>query len=266
MKLIVSDLDGTIVHRNHFSKETLETIRKIQDSEHLFTVATGRHLNVARDVVKAFNIKHPVICSNGAVIYDFNKEEIIFQQSVEHETAKKVTDLCRAKQLDVLLYTTKLVYAVTDGGFKKFTRLVDAAHVIKVKYEALPSIIEEGVTKILVIEFDQDKINAFKQALSAFDDLSFVQSQKEYLDIGHKNATKGAALLRLAELLDVKAEDCIAIGDQDNDVTMIENAGLGIAIGSGHPVLKEKADFVTKAFEDNGFAYAMNQLLFKDNQ
>jgi Cof subfamily protein (haloacid dehalogenase superfamily) len=264
MKLIVADLDGTLIHRSKFSDKTLETIIELQHSEHLFTLATGRHLNATREIAKKLNIKYPVICSNGAIIYDFKEEKFLFQKTIESDTAIEVIRLCESLALDYLVYTTTIIYAGTPRAYKNFTARVGTFNVKELEHQDFDELKTQGVTKILVIENQQALLDQLKNKLSKYIKLSYVQSQPTFLDIGHKDANKGNALNILASYLKVSREECVAIGDQENDMSMIEFAGIGIAMGSGKTELKEMADFVTKPFEEDGFTYAMNQLIFKN--
>jgi len=261
MKLIISDLDGTMIHRSEYSKKTLETVEKLKNTKHTFTIATGRHLNATRNIVKTFGIKHPVICSNGAVIYDFNEEKVLFQRSLSIDTAFKIIDICESLNIGYLIYTTKIIYAGTQKAYEAFSSKVGTFNVTQLENEGMDSLVKQGMTKILVIEDNQDLLDQLKEKLNQFTDISFVQSQPSFLDIGHKDSNKGDALLRLKKMFNKDFEMTIAIGDQENDLKMIEVADIGIAIGSGHDHLKEKADFVTQTYDNDGFSFAMHQYI-----
>ena len=95
---------------------------------------------------------------------------------------------------------------------------------------------------------------------------SIVYNQPTFLDIGHVLSTKGRALSLLAKHLCISLKDVIAIGDQENDISMIEAAGIGIAMGDGQEMLKKKADYITSPFHENGFTKAINDLLLAKKQ
>ena len=260
MYLIISDLDGTMIHRSKYTNKTLETVKQLKNTEHIFTIATGRHLNATRKIVENFDIKYPVICSNGAVIYDFSIEKILYQQSIEQARVIEIIDHCNQLNLSYLIYTTKIIYASSTKVYEAFTKRVGTFNVVML--DDLKDVFDQGVTKILVIEEDKQLIDQLKENIKNIDDISYVQSQPTFLDIGHINANKGHALMKLKAFINHPIDQVIAIGDQENDIQMIEQADIGIAMGDGHPHLLGKADFITKPFEDDGFALAMKKFIF----
>lgn len=261
MKLIVADLDGTLVLKKQVTKETLETVKKIKEEGHLFTIATGRHMDATRDMVRLFDVHLPVICGNGAIIYDFDQDKIIHQQTILAETVQSIMALCDVYDVDFLLYTTKHIVSTKKASEKLFSR-IGSFDVKLVEKHELEQYIELGVIKILVIDDRNDVISSLKKALHTKKDVHYVQSQTSFLDIGHALSTKGRALKILSEHIQISLKHVIAIGDQENDISMIENAGVGVSMGDGDEALKKSADFITKTFHEEGFSEAINHLLF----
>ncbi len=263
MKLIVADLDGTLVLKQLTTEKTKETIKTIKQKGFLFTVATGRHYHAAQSFIEMFDVDLPVICSNGAFIYDFKKKEILHQQLIEERVVSRIMKACDEVGVDFLVYTTQAIYATDRAKQKLMARIGDVRVQVKDRYE-LDHVTSEGVVKVLVIEDEDIKRMTLKKKLDSEPTVKYVQSQPSFLDIGHKLSEKGNALAILAKHLGIEQHEILAIGDQENDISMIKYAGIGVAMGDGEPTLLEVADFITTSFDDEGFSHAIETLIFKN--
>jgi len=264
MKLIIADLDGTLVHQQKITDKTKETIKKLKDAGHMFTIATGRHMHATKEIARQLNVLYPVICTNGAFIYDFNKDVVIHEQTIDSATVLEVMTFCDNKEIDYLLYTTKGIIA-TNVSRQKLVQRIGTFEAVVVPLDEMNRHIQLGVIKILVIDDDIAHIKTLKNYLDDLTELHYVQSQPSFLDIGHYLSTKGNALKKLTQYLNINLEDVLAIGDQENDISMIEVAGIGVAMGNGQEALKKAADFITKTYDEDGFAHAIDVHIFNKN-
>ena len=261
MKLIVADLDGTLIHKG-FTKETLHTVKKLQDQGYIFTIATGRHINIAKKYIKELNVKHPVIYSNGAHIYDMENDKIIYQAFIEESSALETIRICRQFHIDFIIYKVDQVYA-TKQSKDKLEAKVGKYDLDILSDEDIELCVRDGVVKILIFDDDVKRIQEVRKSLSQIQSIYPIQSHPNYLEVSHHLVNKGNALKILADYLKISLKDTMAIGDQENDIKMIQVAGIGVAMGDGNPLLLDEANFVTKSFEDNGFTYAVEHLIFK---
>lgn len=262
MKLIIADLDGTLIGNQHVTKETLDTIRRLNDEGYIFTVATGRHIIAAKEIVKKLGvIRYPIICSNGAYIYDLEKEKVIYQTLIDEVTALRAIEICDHYELDFLIYTIDGIISTKKAELKLNSR-IGAFKVTVIEKSEFKQYLKNGVIKILVIEENTELLNKVRELLSRIEELYPIQSQHNFLDIGHRLANKGNALSILAQYLQVPLEECMAIGDQENDIKMIEAAKIGVAMENGVDSLKKVADFVTKSYDENGFSFAVDRFIF----
>lgn len=262
MKLVIADLDGTLVHKQYVSNQTLRTIKKLREQGIMFTIATGRHMVATKELVERLEVDLPVICGNGAIIYDFKNNEIIHQEVLPEGILHRIIDRCFEEDLDFLMYTTKDVVATKQAAIKIHEKIgVFDTHIVQ-KSE-LKDYIKTGVFKILVIDDTIEKIKTLKQFLLDTKGISMVQSRPFFLDIGHHLSHKGRTVLKLSDLLGVDINDVLAIGDQENDITMIKTAGLGISMGNGHVDLKKVADDITDTYDNEGFTKAMKKHVLK---
>lgn len=263
MKMIIADLDGTLVYKKEMSDTTLDTIQKLQQNGYLFTLATGRHKDATKAMVEKLQVNLPVICTNGAFIYDFKKEQVIHQDVIDEAIALKVMSILEASHTDYLLYTTQSIVSTVEAKNRLEAR-IGTFDSITVESHALTSYVSLGLLKILIIEPDSVKFDQLRQTLSQIEAVYVLSSQPSFIDVGNKIASKGRALEILCQYLSVPLEQVLAIGDQENDLTMVQKAGLGIAMGDGEDALKRQAKFVTKPFKEDGFTHAINTFIFKD--
>lgn len=261
MKLIIADLDGTLVHNQTITEQTKTTIKLLKEKGYKFTIATGRHMHATKDIAKMLDVDYPIICTNGGFIYDFKNDLVIHQQIIDESIVLNIMETCNQKKMDYLLYTTKDIIA-TQKSYQKLQDRIGAFDAVKVPLEALKDYLHLGVVKILIIDEDHQNIQSIKTYLDHIQDVHYVQSQPAFLDIGHHLSSKGYALNKLTEYLNIELSEVFAIGDQENDISMIEVAGIGVAMGNGQEALKKCADFVTTDHANEGFTHAVNQFIF----
>jgi Cof subfamily protein (haloacid dehalogenase superfamily) len=263
MKLVVADLDGTLLNKG-FTNETLNTVKKLQDEGYIFTIATGRHFSIAKKYVKELNVKYPAIYSNGAHIYDMENDKIIYQAFIQEQAALQTIGICNDFNIDFIVYTVDHVYSTKHARDKLIAR-VGNYDIDVLDDDELKLCVKKGVVKILIFDDEKESIIKIRKVLNLENDICAVQSHPNYLEVSDHLVNKGNALRILAEYLKIELKDCLAIGDQENDIKMIQVAGIGVAIGNGNPLLLKEADYITKSFEENGFSYAVSDLIFKDN-
>lgn len=131
-----------------------------------------------------------------------------------------------------------------------------------IKYENIEELIGKGINKILWYD-EVERINEFQKELQGklSSTVNFHTSQPFFLEFVDVNASKAIALEKLGEYYGIKREEMIAIGDGFNDLSMIEYAGLGVAMENAPSEIKEAADFVTLSNEDDGVAYVIEKFI-----
>lgn len=263
MKLIIADLDGTLISKQQMSDSTKQTVQKLKEQGYLFTLATGRHKDATRRVAGELKVDLPVICTNGAFIYDFKTEKVIHQDTIDAISVKKVLDILNEQKSSYLLYTTKSIVS-NQTSKDKLAGRIGSFESLVVSEEKLLDYLPLGLLKILIIENDDIKFKQLRDKLSTLESVYVLSSQPSFIDVGNKVANKGRALEILSTYLGITLEEVLSIGDQENDLTMIQKAGIGVSMGDGEQALKEAADFITKPFIEDGFTYAINKFIFKE--
>lgn len=262
-RLIVCDIDNTLLPSGGtISEHTLSVLSGL-DKDTGFSIATGRSFHVVRKFVKDFNLTIPVITSNGAQLYDYDQERSVFEQLIPSRSVKRLLTKLLTEGYDFVAYSDKGIYYREGSGhlafFHNYNRSVPAelrATLIPLNEEDLGqnSLI---ITKILVY-FPSEKLI---RDLRRWASLEVTSSMPHVIDIMAKGATKGAAVVALAEYLQVPLTSVYCFGDNENDVSMFTCGAIGIAMGNASDSVKEAASLVTKSCAEDGVAWAIRNLL-----
>ena len=164
-------------------------------------------------------------------------------------------------------YDQDLIIAQEDSPY-----LHEYSRILEMEYEVVPDAAaympsDYRPLKLLCLDKDHGKLDRFRDHLyTIYDgilDISF--SQETYLEIVSKGISKGNALIKMAEMLHVPLAHCIAAGDSENDISMIRTAGTGVAMANAEPAVKEAADYVTQADNNNsGIAEVIEAFVLQD--
>lgn len=266
IKLIVSDIDGTILNEKcECSTKMRSTIEKLKSRGVKLVLATGRMFMGADPVREDLGLDTPVICYQGEMVRSGG--EILFQNSVKHDLAREIIEISRQKKFHLNLYNNDCLIVEDDN--KKF--MEDYTNGRFATYEVVKSFdeVELGtVSKLLCITYDEDEIVSLQRELSKrFEGkLAVVRSHKYYLEFTDINATKGSAMRFLADLWGIKKEEIFASGDQDNDYDLLLNAGVKVAMGNASEKLKSIADFVCPPISEDGLPVAIEKFVLMEDE
>lgn len=261
-KLIAADLDGTLrADQQPFSPRLREAVRRAQARGARVVIATGRMYRTAAPFARALGLG-AIICDHGATIREVQSEEVLFQKTVPFDLAREV--IARASDdLGVLACIAEEFYTPRlSPSIERFVNVYrDYLHVVPHLAAALPGepqkiifINDESVTDSLFVEL---KIH-FGRVLQV------VQSYPLYVELTHRDTSKGNAVAWLAAHWGIAREEVMALGDHDNDRSMIEWAGWGVAMGNAIERVKALADFVAPSAEEDGAAVVIERFVLGD--
>jgi len=259
MKIVFTDLDGTIVHKNNISQTTKDTVSSLQEKGIKFSIATGRHHTAVTKFIEELRITDSVICGNGAYIFNPVTKEILSVSYMEASSAKEVLGVAFKLKVDFLLYMKEFIYGTKQAVEKVRKNLGSKTEIKEVTAAELQKLPLNEIFKILIMEGDEDIMQNVIASLSNIEHIKTVQSRRDFLDVGVIGINKGAAMKKICELLNIPIEESIAFGDEDNDLEMLRNAGVGIAMENGTLAAKSSADVVTLSVEKDGFSKYINQ-------
>lgn len=285
MKLIVSDLDGTLLDATgQISEKNIAAIKKAMERGVTFVVATGRTWKAALKPLEAAGVICPIICLNGAVMYDENRHELQ-NITIDKEECKHILSVSRKENMYVEFFTNRGIFSVSREYFLEvFVDIMKSAnpHLAEEEirshahrrfqmepvefienYDRLFEMEELDIYTILGFSHEPDKLIRVREQLEDTAGIAITSSGDVNIEFSHADAQKGVALQNLANRLDIEMKDVMAIGDNWNDVSMLRAAGRGIAMGNASDEIKQLADAVTKPNIEDGVASAIESVLLE---
>lgn len=284
IKLIASDLDGTLVNSNHYiSQENVNAIRKAQDKGAEFIVATGRAFEDAKNQVMDSGIKCKYLVMNGSEIRN-ESGDILYSDYLSEETVMKVVESLLVEGLYVELYTTDGIYTVNDEDSSKmafaykanfFFPNISIEEAYKdaeghPEYEKVRRIdtLEDlwirnlQVGKIISFSSDVEKLNRLREHLPREFAVAASGSFLINIEITTQSSEKGNAVRSYARMKGISLSEVMTIGDGLNDISMMDEAfGFTVAMGNGLPEVKEKAKYLTSSNDQDGVAAIIDKLI-----
>jgi Cof subfamily protein (haloacid dehalogenase superfamily) len=256
--LIVTDMDGTLLDRSqNISKENEQAIKYFKASGGLFTLATGRMELAVLPYIRQLEIDVPVILYNGAKIYSPLTGKVIYEKRLILPRAiwkRFIADPCN--DTAILVYRENDVYAPVRNEVLEIHERKDGVRCKEMQDEW----IEDPITKILFIA-PRGKLEQIERVITTSGiRCEMVYSEANYLELLPEGVNKGAALKELVKMLQVEELYTIAIGDNSNDITMLEQADRGIAVGNACTPLKHVADELTVHHEDHAIQAVIREL------
>lgn len=272
VKLIVSDVDGTLLTSDRrLSEENIAAIKKAKEQNIKFTISTGRVVSMLDYYIKTLEITTPVIAFNGAVAWDPVSKETIYDIPMDKEELGELLELCKYYKLDYGVMTMGVNYFSPNSfrierykGYNEFAKSHGMSIMEVDIFDENHSCIDGvKVYKLLVTEKDSKKIKVMVDHLQSMKYTGYTFSEPTLLDISEKSADKGLGVKKLAQYYGLKPEEVCAIGDYDNDISMLSYAGFSVAMGNAQPNVKEHAYYITETNDDNGLAQVMNKYILR---
>lgn len=263
MKCISIDLDGTLLNSQHeISVENEKVLNELKSQGHCLILNTGR---AYADVIKlkaVQNMEIPIFCINGSVLYSETRE-LMYEATLPISTYKTILEKLKGLDVGILVYTNY-------GGFP--STLPPLHGKSKEELDRLfqtfnyDEILEKDNLKIYkliaLVHPDQvEKIEEVKAALAGKFDISMASSFPNNVEMTSSEAHKGKALLRYQQMMNLSFEEIIAFGDGGNDLAQFEVATTSVAMGNAPSQVQQKADIITKTNDEDGFSYAVRELL-----
>ncbi len=261
-KLIALDLDGTIVHEDgDISAVDREIIQRAIGAGIMVTIATGRMYRPSAHSARELGIKIPLICYQGSLIKDAWGGKELWHRLLPLQIARQVIGIIRRMSLLSYFYLDDELY------LDEVTERVEAyARRNHIEYRFVDDMIASLIKRPteIVARGEPEKIARLALELEAeFNSrLLVTRSLSTFCEIGHPGSGKGKALEHLARYLGVERDQTVAIGDSMNDISMLQWAGLGIAMDPNSPrQVLDAADWVVDRDSGDSFRLIMEKLL-----
>lgn len=256
--MIVSDMDGTLLNsRFEVSEENRRSLEYFVNNGGLFTIATGRMEVGVERYIENLPVNAPVILYNGALICDFGTGSLLWSKCLEGDVKTILKDLLeRFPTLGIEVFQGGNVYYLreneeTEKHYKKEGFIPQVASIDKVP---------ELWYKVILTD-RPDKLPEVEEYLAGKDrNFRMVYSEPQFLELLDRNASKGTALVELSAITGVPVSNILSMGDNCNDIEMLEVSGMGFAMENANPRLKEVARYKCCSNDEHAAKYVVNWL------
>ena len=274
IRLITLDLDGTLLDsEKQLSPENAAALARAAGAGIEIVPATGRFYRGMPDNIRNLPYVHYVITINGAQVYDIRRNRTLCASEIPWQRAVALME--RLDTLPVIydcyqdgwgwmtqaFYDQAEQYAATRHSLDMILNLRTPVPDLKARLAEKAS----GVQKVQMFFRDMElRARMLKQLPREFPDLAVTTSIVNNIEVNSLAANKGSALRMLADELGIPVEQTMAFGDDLNDIAMLKEAGIGVAMGNAPEEVRRAADFVTDDCDHSGVASAMHRFLGKD--
>ncbi len=285
-KLVAIDLDGTMLnHYGEISERTKETVRRCIEKGVEIVLASGRPIDSIKTIAEELGIKGYFIAGNGALVYDLQKNEMIYENYIKKEKVLEIIKICEENSIAYNVYTDKVILTTNlkfnvlyyyKENLKKEENKQTNISIVENMYEYVENMKDEKFLKITICDQNSTIFHSIIKKVKEINgievlDISHMarkiikQGTEEipveyfYTEISASNVDKWEAIEFLRKRMGLAKEEVMAIGDNINDKKMIENAGMGIAMkGSTMEILKIARD-ITETNDNDGVASALEK-------
>ncbi len=268
-KLVAIDLDGTLLNSyGEVSENTKEEIKKAIENGVEVVLASGRPISSVEDLANELQANHYLISGNGAIVYDMHKKEVVYDKFLSKEQVLNIVKICEENSIYYNIYTENEVltkslnyntlFYYSENTHKQEEKRTNI-NILTDVYDYILKSNDQKYLKVTVCDQSQIVFTSIIKKLRTINDIDvldvahmskkIIKSGTEevlveycYTEITNKNVNKWTALEYIMKEKNIDRSEVVAIGDNINDKEMIEEAGLGVAMGNSTPVIKEVAN------------------------
>jgi Cof subfamily protein (haloacid dehalogenase superfamily) len=261
-KLIAADLDGTLMGEDAIiSPKVKDAVRRTMEKGVKFTIATGRSFGSTLPFAQELGVNAPLICYQGGLIKDHLSGQVIHEQSVPLPLAQEIIRFTQQRGLHLNVYLDGRAYVERVTPEARYYTGIAKAPVYPVG--DLLAFLDRDPMKFIIILSDDGATGPLMAELGALFSgrMRFVRSYPRFVEGIPLGVSKGHALARLTDHLGLSLEETIGIGDNDNDLELVERAGLGVAVGNAGPAVKAAADYIAPPADEGGVVEVIERFI-----
>lgn len=263
-KLIAIDMDGTLLRKdNTISERTKHSIQNTIKKGVKVVLASGRPLEGLTRYLDELNLSgHDdyVMSFNGSIVQNVRTKKIIFKRTLTGSHLKKLYALSKELGVNIHAFTKEGCITPKMSEYTAYEGHINGIEVHIVDFDSILD--NEVVIKVMFVD-PEEKLEQAMRLLpqSIYEEYTVVRSAPFFLEFLNKEASKGLGIKALGNYLGINQEEIICIGDANNDLDMIQFAGLGVAMGNAFESVKEVADFITKNNDEDGVALVIEKFI-----
>lgn len=264
-RLLVLDLDGTLTNsKKEITAKTKAALEKFQEEGGIVVLASGRPAYGIYSVAEELNLMEYggyILAFNGGQIIDCRRGKTIYQKTIPEELVHELYRQAQKNNVAIMTYENDTV--ITEEPENQYVRKEMKINHMRVrKVESFPEYVNFPITKCLLVEDGDYLAEVEKEVKERLgDQLSIYRSEPFFLEVMPEGIDKARSLERLLEYLHMSREGMAACGDGFNDQSMIEYAGLGVAMSNGQKQVKEAADIIAPSNDEDGIAWVIENVI-----
>lgn len=265
-KLIAVDLDRTLLtNQKEITNRTIEVIKRLKKDGIYFVFATGRPtqgINRYIDLLKVEGMNDYACVYNGAIVLDISNNKVLYERILKGKDAHLLAHI--ANELDSNMHTHTRNVCITPNMTKYSARQKTVNDVPVIEQSIFDIDENEDIIKFLMVD-DKEKLDLTHSRINPilYEKYTVVRSTPYYLEFLNKEVNKWIGVKKIAEHLGIKDDEIICMGDAENDIEMIKNAAVGVAMGNAFESVKKHADYIAKTNEEDGVALAIEDIIYK---
>ncbi|GGF91472.1 Cof-type HAD-IIB family hydrolase [Paenibacillus aceti] len=258
-KLIALDVDGTLLTDDHvLTPGTIEVIKQIAEQGTEFVLCTGRAPLSCIPYMEQMGLDDYAITHNGAATISVKDGSVIHDFSLRSEGLERYIHYCEERNLHYDLNTTFRLYVKGAAGLSR--EALDMYRKFLIEPKDLTERPADDPFVKMTVSGDTPLMDQVMEEWNTWThEFNVLRSGDYFIDLMHKDSSKGSALSNLAEIRGIPAENVLAIGNYYNDLTMLEFAGLGIAMDNSPQEVKDVADVMTASNNEEGVKLALQK-------
>lgn len=264
IKLVAIDLDGTLLNSNHeVSDENKEAIRNAKEQGVKVVLVTGRPLKAMLHILKECNLTEAgdiALTYNGGLVQWTQTGESIRQITFKKEEVIDIYKLSQDLALPCNFIDLDVVHAprYPEGKPSKYPEVMHALPFEPIDMNDLPEAFP--INKIVYCWDEKELDEKIKEIPDIYRErYNLIKSRTNLLEFMPKSIDKGKGLDLLSEILDIEIDEMMSIGDQENDLAMVQRAGTGVAMANAVKIVKDAAQVITKTNDEHGVSYAIEK-------
>ena len=277
IKLVASDLDGTIIDKNNYIYENnLKAIDDLNNHKMNFVICTGKTYPITKQLCSKINASFGIF-GNGNQILDLKTGKEIYRKLLSKDIVLKCIDIAKSNNSSIHIYTDKAVISekLLYLDLRNYILQTSTKSEISMEFKIVDDIkkyVANNDISVCKLVISNDKttkpisdeilktLDVYIATIRKFGEYKdfTINKEYEYIDITPKGVTKDTALQILGNYLNIKPNEVLAVGDNLNDFDMVKNAGIGVAVANAYDELKNVASYTTSnPVEKGGFAEAV---------
>lgn len=271
IRLIALDIDGTTLNSSgRLTERTKDALERAIKSGVYVVMATGRCFDALPEDIMAIPDMNYIVTSNGAMVKDLNTGEIILRNCLDPEVVVEAEKILRdcGQMVEIFIdgtaYIERSLYEYIRDGGETYRHREYVMRTRNPVDDLMKHLLDnrDRIENINIFFNTQEAKAAMHPILMQLENATVTSSLDNNWEIGGATTSKANALAQLMDMLDVKKEEMMACGDSPNDIAMLKEAGISVAVGNAKEPVREMASFISASNNEDGVAIAIDRFVF----